>query len=159
MCCVWPPAISRENGWESTGTQLGACCKCVRALSDVHCGSYAKGTLAAPVWLLTRWCSAIQRTCSVILRVFLAEHPRSRKNHTLGDKTLTQQDDDTQKDSDDGARAKPCTHDPVHVRAVSIGVTLTNFHTQDGNVGLGGIPWICDNDGNFIDTSFQKFYL
>lgn len=74
-------------------------------------------------------------------------------------KALTEQDDDAEQDGDDGPRAKPCTHDPVYVCAVPVGVALANLHTEDGAVGFGRIARICDYDRNFIYPSLKKFYL
>lgn len=74
-------------------------------------------------------------------------------------KALTQQDNDAEQDGNDGSGAQPCTHNPVHIRAVPVGVTLAHLHTQNGSVGFGRITRICDHDGNLIDTSLKKFYL
>lgn len=49
-------------------------------------------------------------------------------------KALTEQDDDAKQDGNDGTRAKPRTHDSIHVCAVPVGVTLANLHAKDGNI-------------------------
>lgn len=49
-------------------------------------------------------------------------------------KVLTEQDDDAEQNSDNGARAESCTHNSIYIRTVPVGVTLANLHTKDGNV-------------------------
>lgn len=76
-----------------------------------------------------------------------------------GTETLTEEDDDAEEDGDDGTSAQAGSHDVLLVSAVSIDVTLAHFNPQIGGVGHGQVAWVCDYDGDLIDTTFKEAYL
>lgn len=49
--------------------------------------------------------------------------------------TLTEEDDDAQKDGNDGAGAQTGSHDVLLVGAVPVDVALAHFNPQVGGVG------------------------
>lgn len=76
-----------------------------------------------------------------------------------GTETLTEEDDDAEEDGDDGASAQTSSHDVLLVSAVSIDVALAHFNPQIGGVGHGQVAWVCDYDGDLIDTTFKEANL
>lgn len=70
--------------------------------------------------------------------------------------TLTEEDDDTQEDGDDGAGAQAGSHDELLVGAVALDVALANFNPQVGGVGHRQVAGVCDYDGNLIDAAFKE---
>lgn len=70
--------------------------------------------------------------------------------------TLTEEDDDTQEDGDDGAGAQAGSHDVLLVGAVTVDVALADFNPQVGRVGHGQVAGVCDDDGNLIDAAFKE---
>lgn len=70
--------------------------------------------------------------------------------------TLTEEDDDTQEDGDDGAGAQAGSHDVLLVGAVPVDVALAHFNPQVGGVGHGQVAGVCDDDGNLIDATFKE---
>lgn len=70
--------------------------------------------------------------------------------------TLTEEDDDTQEDGDDGAGAQAGSHDVLLVGAVTVDVALADFNPQVGRVGHGQVAGVRDDDGNLIDAAFKE---
>lgn len=73
--------------------------------------------------------------------------------------TLTEEDDDTEEDGDDGSGAQAGGHDVLLVGAVPVDVALAHLHPQVGGVGHGQVARVCDDDGNLIDAAFQEAEL
>ncbi len=72
-----------------------------------------------------------------------------------GTETLTEEDDDTEEDGDDGASAQAGSHDVLLVSAVSVDVALAHFNPQIGGVGHGQVAGVCDYDRDLIDTTLK----
>lgn len=70
--------------------------------------------------------------------------------------TLTEEDDDTEEDGYDGARAQTGGHDVLLVGAVSVDVALAHFNPQVRGVGHGQVARVCDYDGDLIDATFKE---
>lgn len=76
-----------------------------------------------------------------------------------GTETLTEEDDDAEEDGYNGTRAQTGGRNVLLVSAVSVDVTLAHFNPQVGGVGHGQVAWVCDYDGDLIDTTFKEANL
>lgn len=73
--------------------------------------------------------------------------------------TLTEEDDDTQEDGDDGAGAQASSHNVLLVGAVPVDVALAHFNPQVGGVGHRQVAGVCDDNGNLIDAALKEANL
>lgn len=72
---------------------------------------------------------------------------------------LTEEDDDAEEDSDDGARAQTGGHDVLLVGAVAVDVALAHFNPQVRGVGHGQVARVCDYDRDLVDATLEKANL
>lgn len=70
--------------------------------------------------------------------------------------SLTQQDEDTDEDGHDGARAQPGCRHGADSSAVTVLVTWAHLDLDEGHVGQWGVPGVGDDDGDLVYSSLQE---